>query len=391
MRHGIGGGHALPWRVVRAWIVSVVLTLAGGCAQVLGISDPTPAGDAGADAPADADLDAAPPCATAPMFGAERVIDTGEPALGFTVGDFDADPDDDLVIATGDDLVTWIGDGTGAFTPGVRIASAASDVIREDFDSDGDDDLVFWTVGGTAVTQRRQDRTQDPPFLAEQPLTGPFTDVQRVLEGRLDGALRPDVLVHDASGSREYTSNLGTPGTFAREELTGTGADRLLLLRQLDNLERDDAVFVNAGTVALARHGQTAFGALAPIATGAVERAVAFAKIDGDNLPDLVVGTTAGLVLYRQTTPGTFTMHGALSAVTATAIDVADVNGDGRDDLVVPTGILLQCAPATGTVGVFTQFEAINAAGPLVLRDVTGDGKLDLVRLDGTNLRVRVQ
>jgi hypothetical protein len=40
---------------------------------------------------------------------------------------------------------------------------------------------------------------------------------------------------------------------------------------------------------------------------------------------------------------------------------------------------------------VFSQFEPIDARGPALMVDVTGDDKPDLLRLDGAELRVWVQ
>lgn len=382
---------------MRALIALAVLSTS--CTKLLGITDPTPAGggDGGLDAFPDSSIDAPPPCTTPTAFKPDIVFDTGEPALGFALVDFDAGGVDDIAIATGDDVSIFHGNGTGNFGGDgqkIKIPTAADDLAVDDYDSDGDDDLALWTVGGSAVIVRRQNRALTPPVEAEQPLTGPFTAVERVLAGQLDGNLRSDLLVHDGNGSRVYTSNLGTPGTFGRDAaLVGTGSDDLLQLRQVDNAQREDALFVNAGTVKLSLQ-TTAFGALSTIATGATGRGAILGKFDNDAFADLVIATAGGLVLYRQNTaqPGTFTMTGVISPLTGNALAAADVNGDGLEDIVVPTGFVLQCAPpATGGPGTFTQFEAANNAGQLVFRDLDGNAKLDLVRVDGNNLRVRLQ
>jgi len=47
----------------------------------------------------------------------------------------------------------------------------------------------MWTA--TAVVVRRLNRALDPPVEAEQPLTGPFTNVTRVINEQLDGNCAP--------------------------------------------------------------------------------------------------------------------------------------------------------------------------------------------------------
>lgn len=377
-----------------------LLGLCGACTSLLGISDPTPAmpGDGGPDSSIDSNIDAPPPCAPSITLKPELVSDIGVTGTAFAVSRFNNGIDEDIAIATGTSVVILHGNRTGSFGgDGAKptFAAAATDLVIGDFDNDGDDDFAMWTKGGTAVVVRRLNRGLNPPVeAAEQPLSGPFTNVQRVLVGFLDGAFVPDLLVYDsAAGSRVYTSNVGTPGTFTRSNtLVGTGANELILLAQVDGAMREDALFVNGTNVELSLQ-TTSFGNPVNIATGANSKGVAVGKFDSDNLLDLVVSTSMGLVLYRQNpaAPGTFQMHGMISPVQSpTPMLVGDVNDDGRDDIIVANAAILQCpATAPGGPGVFTQVEQLSAAPPSALVDVTGDDKPDLVRIDGTTVKVR--
>ncbi len=381
------------------------LALLTGCTSLLGISDPTPAnpGDGGPDVLVDSNIDAPPPCTASIAFKAETTLDIGKQGFDLVVGAFNTDAGGskpDVAIAAGDEVLIFHGDGTGVFggdMQRVQVPTAANRIALDDFDTLGLDDLALWTDGGTAVIIRVQNRANNPPFNAEQPLTGPFTSVKNVVPEQLDGNLRTDLFVYDsAAGSRVYTQNAAS-GSFSRDNnLIGTGSDELLLTRQLDASQRADAVFLNGTNVKLSLQlNSGGFQALNTIATGAASRGIAVGNFDGDTLPDVVVSTSQGLVLFRNTpaSPGTFMMSGVVSPLmSATPMKVADLNNDGRDDIVIANAVILQCAPATsGGPGVFTQVEALTAAPPVTFGDVTGDGKLDLLRLEGNALKVRVQ
>ena len=101
--------------------------------------------------------------------------------------------------------------------------------------------------------------------------------------------------------------------------------------------------------------------------------AVVWADIDGDKLPDLLVATEWGTVSYWHNTGGKFenlTEKAGLAPYTGwwSALTVADVNGDGRPDLVA------------GNVGLNTKYQA-SADEPTVLfsGDFDGTGKSQLV------------
>lgn len=380
--------------VVRALIAVSLLGCAVACNNILGISDPKASGgpdDSGIDSAIDSNIDAPPPCTTSVSLKAEISSDVGVTGTGFDVGRLDTGIDEDLAIATGANVTIVHGDRTGAFTAAaaVTVPTAATDLVIADFDTDVNDDLAMWTKGGTAVIVRRVVRTMNPVYQAEQPLTGPFTSVQKVITANIDGAAIPDLFVYDsAAGSRAYFALLGTPGTFSRSaNLVGNGADDLVFLRQIDSAMNGDAAFVNGSAVNLALGSNSGtFTNPISIATGANSKGIAFGKFSGDPLLGLVVSTANGLVLYRQMTAGQFTMQGVISPVqSATPMLVGDVNGDGRDDILTPTAAILQCANS-----VFTQVEPLAVGTVAQLVDVTGDDKPDLVRLDGTSVKVRV-
>jgi len=371
-----------------------------GCDKLLGIGDPKPAdqGDARSD-DGGPTIDSSPPCVTAAAFKPEESFAIGATGTALVVAQLDRMPGRDVAIAVGDGVQIMSGNAAGTFSRGMKITTtttAADGLVSDDFDIDGDADLVVWDEGGATMTAIRQNSTVTPStYLAEQPLTGPFAGIQGTLVGFIDGALVPDLVVKDAAGAVAYTARLGTPGTFGREPslIPGVGGgEALVALGQLDGQGGTDAAFVAVGGDVKIAANAPAFSMAATVASEARDRCVGFGKLDEDAAIDMIVGTAAGGVIYRGGAGGFSKVSDNIASVSGPTVQVIDVNSDGKDDLVLANRIVYQCAPAAaGGPGVFSQFEDLDATGPALMADITGDGKPDLLRIAGTELKVRVQ
>ena len=119
---------------------------------------------------------------------------------------------------------------------------------------------------------------------------------------------------------------------------------------------------------------------------------VAIGDMTGDGLPDLV-SADYNVSLFVQTSPGTFAAPVALYPGGANWVAVGDLNGDGAPDVVLTDGVgvklLLHTGAASATtyatpVSVFTQTANQNLQGAniIAIADVDGDGLNDLVISD---------
>jgi hypothetical protein len=333
-------------------------------------------------------------------FGSEASFPfgvAGETALTFAMGEFDGSLGIDVAIAMGSDIVIMAGDNAGSFSQGMKLGSGATHLVVADFDIDGDDDVAAFAQGSNRVFVRRQNSDADPStFEAEQELSLTFNGVRAAASGLFDGAFVPDLIVQDGTRSQVFTANLGTPGTFSAGGTLGGANHALALVMQLDATNRDDVVFVDTGSIAPTVRVQlntgSTFGPLVTIGP-TVGNGVGAGQFAASPAPDLVVAEPQGGRLYANSGSGQFQAVAApLPAFTEGTVQVADANNDGLVDLLTPTRLILQCAATTpGGAGTFTQVESITAMPPALLVDVNKDTKLDLVRVDGDQLKVRLQ
>jgi hypothetical protein len=160
------------------------------------------------------------------------------------------------------------------------------------------------------------------------------------------------------------------------------------------------AVVVNTNQVAVLRNtsqsGSIHFASPVNFGTGAAPFYLAIADLNGDGKPDLAVtnqNSNTVSVLQNTSVPGTVSFASKVDFATNSQplnIAMADLNGDGKIDMVTVDGnahsvsVFKNTTPAGGTIS-FSARQVISAGtGPrgIALGDLDGDGRPDMVICD---------
>lgn len=323
------------------------------------------------------------------------IVPTGDGPRDLRLQDVDGDARPDLVLIAANDgaLEVHPGDGEGGFgsplVSGVGLVPEAYDLA--DLDGDGLDDLA---VVGTVQALRARRGLGDGTF-AEQIASIPLEfGFKRVLAGDVDGDGDRDLVVSLSQVAELAVLLNDGAADFVELPRIPTGPQPTL--GALADLDLDGVLDVACTTSGdrIALFFGLGDGTFAPpveLAAGIGVGAIEVADLDGDGRPDLVnasfstdeivvrLGAGGGAFLG----PKVYRTGGGPSD-----IDAADIDGDGRLDLVVAT-------PGTQDVtilrnlggGAFTVEGRLwagvrsngNTAGWVALDDLDRDGDVDLV------------
>ena len=304
-------------------------------------------------------------------LGSPINLNSGRIGMSVAVADVNNDGKADLAVANAPASVSLeLGNGDGTFQPPVTYASggAASSALVGDMNSDGAPDLV--------VTNQCVGATCQSGSIA-------------VLLGKGDGTF--EGLLGQAPGEDEEIVAVG--------DVNGDGEADLIIADQCFSPTCDQ----NAVRVLLGK-GDATFQISASYATGGMwALATAIADVNGDNKLDIVVASansaySAGGILSVLLGNGDGSFHPALTLESggdgASWVDVADVNGDGKADLIAANICVSWMDCNVGNVGIllgngdgtFQPAYSFGSGGhyaeSAALKDINGDSKPDLIVLN---------
>jgi hypothetical protein len=297
-----------------------------------------------------------------PIYGgsdaAPLVTPDGYGPLYLATADLNGDQVPDVVSAsyTDNSLAVFLNDpaSPGTFGLPLRLPSpGASQLAIADMTGDGQPDIVSADFYVSLFVQLSPGNFATPVSLYPG-------GANWVALGDLNGDSLPDVALTDATGVK-LLLHTGAPSatTFAAPVAVYSEASpssqqgaNLIAIADVNSDGLNDLVITDPGppgggapTVEILLQSATQRGAFLtpvayPIQPYNQARSIIVTDVNGDGLPDIVVGGSEGVsvLLQNAAAPGTFLAFASYAAPYAYQIAVADVNGDGRPDILVGTG-----------------------------------------------------
>jgi len=354
--------------------------------------------------------------AAGPQYSSRKDIATAAQGLaGITVADFNGDGKPDIAVLDTHyvNVFVYLNQGNGNFSApvatNVSLLGTGRTLVAGDFNGDGKQDLIasflpFASASSSIFLAGNGDGT----FTAQQQISTGNNGFDVMVAADINRDSHLDFVGEDTQG---LTVVLGDGnGSFQYQTFAPFSSISLGLFAADVNADSNpDLIFAGAGGAPglnlYTGHGDGTFAGPTPITTdtttGSQRKTIATADFNGDGKLDLLVGMSPGVEVIFGNGDGTF--QSATSAIhvlhlppqkasSYASAAVADVNGDGKPDIVVAdassdtmdvylndgTGTFSQSAPD------FTA-DILSSSTQILTADFDGDGLPDIAIASASN------
>ncbi|HTL99459.1 MAG TPA: VCBS repeat-containing protein [Holophagaceae bacterium] len=277
-------------------------------------------------------------------------------------------------------------------------------IVAMDLDNDGHADLVLCNASAPTLTLMYGSATTAGAFTAPVTLQlGGNRYAYAVAVADFNGDGKPDIAVAASGGSSVLLFLQNAGGGFTGvtpSAITVSGTPYSIAAAALSGGSQDLAVGLGTGQLAILKgNGDGTFQAESDYACGTTPAAIKIADLDGANGPDIAVAdytASSSVIIFLNNGSGGFGLGTAYPTGDAYAVDLAlgDLNGDGSMDIAVansgapgyPGSLAVLGNNGSGAFGPATLYHGITGPLSVAIADIDGDGRNDLVSADGTGV-----
>jgi uncharacterized repeat protein (TIGR01451 family) len=287
---------------------------------------------------------------------------------------------------------------TGSWPEAVQVGDVNGDgladvVLTTSYYFDPERDFKLY------VFLQQPDGQLAPPIL--YPTNSNYQNMTHSLQiGDVNGDGRPDIVLGNNNNIEVFLQQPG--GTLAPSVVYATPMARIIRVGDVNNDGRADVVGLDWSSNNVAVFLQNAGGTLNPAvmynAPHGGYNDLDLGDVNGDGLTDIVVMSgqlyaVPNVTVLTQAATGGFNApvsYGVGTQELTRGVAVGDVNGDGRNDIVVTYGgnkpyskIGVFYQNAAGGLDPAVSFPSLDIPEPVEIADVNGDGRADIVVLHG--------